>query len=81
MKESFEEMDLQKTGEVRRDQFLSVLRRFGLKLETNLLDAFLERCNVKLAKNSTLVPYTLFLEKFQNRSDQGLAYRMIINGY
>jgi hypothetical protein len=29
--------------------------------------------------NTWLVSYTDFLEKFQNRSDQGLAYRMIAN--
>ena len=30
---------------------------------------------------SNLVPYIDFLERFQNRSDQGLAYRIISNGY
>ncbi len=66
--------------QVRRDQFLNVLRQHGFKLETNLLDAFMERCDMHTAKNSSLISYTEFLEKFQNRSDQGLAYRLIAGG-
>ena len=81
MKTSFEELDLHKTGQVRRDQFLNVLRQHGFKLENNLLDAFLERCDLHIPKNSTLISYVDFLEKFQNRSDQGLAYRVITGGY
>ena len=65
---------------MRRDQFLNVLRQHGFKLETNLLDAFMERCDMHTAKNSSLISYTEFLEKFQNRSDQGLAYRLIAGG-
>jgi hypothetical protein len=65
---------------VRRDQFLNVLRQHGLQLEEHLLDSFLDRCNIKLGRNSILITYTDFLEKFQNRSDQGLAYKVITNG-
>ena len=65
---------------MRRDQFLNVLRQHGFKLETNYLDAFMERCDMHVAKNSSLISYTEFLEKFQNRSDQGLAYRLIAGG-
>ena len=67
LKSSFEEIDRQRTGQVRRDQFLQILRQHGLVLEQNLLDAFLDRCNVKTASNSNLIPYIEFLEKFQNR--------------
>ena len=65
---------------VRRDQFLNVLRQHGFKLENNYLDAFMERCDMHAAKNSSLISYVEFLEKFQNRSDQGLAYRLIAGG-
>ena len=33
-----------------------------------------------ITKNSSLISYVEFLEKFQNRSDQGLAYRLIAGG-
>ncbi len=83
IKASFEEIDKQKTGQVRREQFLNVLNQHNFKLESNLLDAFLERCDIKVPgsqyNNTTLISYTDFLEKFQNRSDKGLAYRMITN--
>lgn len=99
IKTSFEDVDLQKTGQViskiflsteflntnfqikvRRDQFLNILRQNGFKLDSNLLDAFLERCEISVPKNSSLIPYQEFLEKFQNRSDRGLAYRFIAEG-
>lgn len=80
IKQSFEEIDLQKTGEVRRDQFVSVLKQHGFHIENNLLDEFLERCGIKFSKNSILVSYADFLEKFQIRSDQGIAYRFITSG-
>lgn len=84
IKASFEEIDRQRTGQVRRDQFLNVLNQHNFKLESNLLDAFLERCDIKVPgsqyNNTLLVSYTDFLERFQNRSDQGLAYRMIAHG-
>ena len=83
IKASFEELDKQKTGQVRREQFLNVLNQHNFKLEHNLLDAFLERCDINVPgsqyNNTTLISYTDFLEKFQNRSDKGLAYRMITN--
>jgi len=37
LKSSFEEIDRQRTGQVRRDQFLQILRQHGLVLEQNLL--------------------------------------------
>ncbi|CAF0760256.1 unnamed protein product [Brachionus calyciflorus] len=80
IKQSFEELDLQKTGEVRRDQFLNVLRQHGFPIENNLLDEFLERCGIRIPKNSVLISYVDFLEKFQNRSDRGIAYRFITSG-
>ncbi len=61
---------------VKKDQFLNILRKFGLRLELNLLDAFLERCEID-SKSSEQVVYTKFLEKFQNRSEQGLTYKVI----
>jgi hypothetical protein len=64
---------------VKKEQFVTILRKFGLKLEIHLLDAFLERCDID-AKGSSLVPYTKFLEKFQNRSEEGLTYK-VITGY
>jgi hypothetical protein len=66
---------------VRRDQFLKVLRQHNLSLEDTLLDAFLERCGLKVPIHSNLISYKDFLERFQNRSDNGIAYRFIINGY
>ena len=81
MKASFDEIDLQHTGQVRRDQFLNVLRQHGLSFESNLLDSFLERCGVRVAKNSSLISYTAFLAKFQNRGENGLAYRAITDEY
>ena len=59
---------------------MNVLRQHGFKLESNFLDAFIERCDMHVAKNSSLISYVEFLEKFQNRSDQGLAYRLIAGG-
>ncbi len=61
---------------IKREQFLSILKKFGLKLETSLLDAFLQRCDINVQLND-LIPYTKFLEKFQNRSEQGLTYKVI----
>lgn len=66
---------------VRRDQFLKVLRQHNLSLEDTLLDAFLDRCGLKIPNHSTLISYKDFLEKFQSRSDSGIAYRFIRNGY
>lgn len=77
MKKAFEEMDPTHTGQVRRDQFISVLKQQGLHLDGYLLDSFLQRCEIRTGKNSNLVPYTDFLSKFQSRSDQGLMYRFI----
>jgi len=76
LKASFDEIDISRTGSVRKEQFLNVLRKHGLKLESHYLEAFLERCDID-CKSTSLVPYTKFLEKFQNRSEQGLTYKVI----
>lgn len=75
LRASFIDLDTLETGFVKKDQFINILRRFGLKLETNLLDAFLQRCDIPVENNQ--VSYIRFLEKFQNRSEQGLTYKVI----
>jgi Ca2+-binding EF-hand superfamily protein len=77
MKKSFEELDRQRTGKVRKDQFSDVLKVHGLRIEMHLMDAFLERCGVKPKKDESLISYREFLSKFQNRSENGAAFAMI----
>lgn len=46
-----------------------------------MLDAFLDRCGLKVPNHSNLVSYKDFLMKFQSRSDNGIAYHFIREGY
>jgi hypothetical protein len=56
--------------QVTREAFLEILEKFGLKLEASLLDAFLLRIGLQNKdSHASLIPYKLFLEKFQNRNE------------
>ena len=45
------------------------MKRFGLTLETNLLDFFLKRLNVDLTLTSGSIPYRDVVNAFKQRSD------------
>lgn len=57
------------------DDFLEVLREFGLSLEKPLLWAFLSRCSVKAMGKG--VPYREFLHRFQDRSEAGMVHNVL----
>ncbi|XP_048248284.1 EF-hand calcium-binding domain-containing protein 6-like isoform X1 [Haliotis rufescens] len=75
MKESFEELDTNSTGVVSFDNFLDVLRQFGLSLEKPLLGSFLARCSVQVVGSG--VPYREFLHRFQDRSENGMTHNIL----
>lgn len=77
MKCSFEEYDKDCTGLVCHDHFLSVLNKCGLSLEKSHLAEFLARCNVQPTNKD--VPYREFLHRFQDRSEGGMAHKILTN--
>ena len=61
--------------QVNFDDFVEVLGRFGLKLEKNLLGAFLSRCSIRAMGKG--VPYREFLHRFQDRSESGMVHQIL----
>ena len=55
--------------QISRDRFLGELKRFGLKLESHLLDFFLKRLNVDLSLTNGMVPYREVINAFKEQSD------------
>lgn len=52
-----------------RDRFLHELKRFGFKLEPNLLEFFLKRLNVDLSLTNDGIPYLEVINAFKQKSD------------
>ncbi|XP_032219247.2 EF-hand calcium-binding domain-containing protein 6 [Nematostella vectensis] len=79
MKHAFMELDLDRTGRVRKDDFRKVLAEFDLKLSTDKqVEDFLARCGVTLTSDD-LVPYKEFLRRFQDRSQDGMPHKILAN--
>ncbi|KAL5018758.1 hypothetical protein ScPMuIL_004480 [Solemya velum] len=75
MRYAFEDKDPESKGVVSFDEFLDVMCQYGLKLEKNLLAAFLARCSVKARRDG--VPYREFLHRFQDRSEIGMTHNIL----
>ncbi|XP_064594452.1 EF-hand calcium-binding domain-containing protein 6-like isoform X2 [Liolophura sinensis] len=75
MKTAFEELDVDKAGVVNHDGFLDVLANNGLKMEKNMLPAFLSRCAVEIRREG--VPYREFLHRFQDRGEEGMTHKIM----
>lgn len=75
MREAFEDKDPERKGVVSFDEFIEVLGQFGLKLEKNLLGAFLSRCSIKAMGKG--VPYREFLHRFQDRGESGMTHNVM----
>ncbi|KAI1887577.1 hypothetical protein AGOR_G00191740 [Albula goreensis] len=77
MKAEFEKLDPNKTSKVQLDDFLQVLRVFGLSLKKDHVGLFLARCGLKVKK--TVIDYGEFLRRFQDRSTEGVTHRILNN--
>ncbi|XP_007891051.2 EF-hand calcium-binding domain-containing protein 6 [Callorhinchus milii] len=77
MKEEFEKYDLEQTGKVMPQDFLSVLEKFDLHLKSEHFNLFLARCNLQNSKCG--IEYTNFLKIFQDRSENGMPHKIISN--
>ncbi|CAF3658026.1 unnamed protein product [Rotaria sp. Silwood1] len=69
LEKSLERLDTKQMGTLHRDRFLEELKRFGLKLEPNLLEFFLKRLNVDLSLTNDGIPYRDVINAFKQRSD------------
>ncbi|CAF2140370.1 unnamed protein product [Rotaria magnacalcarata] len=69
LERSLERLDTKQMGTLPRDRFLEELKRFGLKLETNLLEFFLKRLNVDLSLTNDGIPYHDVINAFKQKSD------------
>ncbi|XP_028399843.1 EF-hand calcium-binding domain-containing protein 6-like [Dendronephthya gigantea] len=77
MKHAFQEIDLDRMGRVSIDDFRKVLREFGLTLSSGKqVEDFLARCGVEFDDK---VPYKEFLRRFQDRSEKGVAHKILAN--
>lgn len=78
MKHAFMELDLDRIGKVSRDEFRRVMEDFGLRLSTDKqLDDFLARCGIEGSNGK--ISYKEFLRRFQDRSEQGMAHKILAN--
>ena len=67
--------DTDETGRINRKEFRHVLGTYGLHLrDDHALNTLLSRCGVL---EPGPVAYTKLLERFQDRSDQGMTYEML----
>ncbi|CAF4595974.1 unnamed protein product [Rotaria sp. Silwood2] len=69
LERSLERLDTKQMGTLPRDRFLDELKRFGLKLESNLLDFFLKRLDIDLSLTNDGIPYHDVINAFKQRSD------------
>ena len=77
MKHAFQEIDLDRTGRVTKNEFRKVLKEFDLKLSSDKqVEDFLARCGVEFEGK---VPYKEFLRRFQDRSEKGIAHKILAN--
>lgn len=78
MKHAFMELDLDRIGQVSRDEFRRVMEDFGLRLASDKqLDDFLARCGVEPSNDK--ISYKEFLRRFQDRSEQGMPHKILAN--
>ncbi|CAL1548413.1 unnamed protein product [Lymnaea stagnalis] len=75
MREAFEDKDPERKGFVSFDDFIEILGEFGLKMEKNLLSAFLSRCSITALPKG--VPYREFLHRFQDRGENGITQTIL----
>ncbi|XP_073498707.1 EF-hand calcium-binding domain-containing protein 6-like isoform X2 [Phyllobates terribilis] len=75
MKEEFERRDPQRIGKVEKDDFLTVLEKFDLKLKDEHFNLFLARCG--LENSLTGISYMDLLRNFQDRSEKGITHKIL----
>lgn len=75
MKEEFERHDPHKIGKVEKDDFMSVLEQFDLKLKDEHFNLFLARCG--LDNSLTGISYMDLLRNFQDRSEKGIIHKIL----
>ncbi|XP_063776809.1 EF-hand calcium-binding domain-containing protein 6-like isoform X3 [Pseudophryne corroboree] len=75
MKEEFEKHDPQRIGKVEKDDFLSVLEKFDLKLKDEHFNLFLARCG--LDNSLSGISYMDLLRNFQDRSEKGITHKIL----
>ncbi|XP_075705752.1 EF-hand calcium-binding domain-containing protein 6-like [Rhinoderma darwinii] len=75
MKEEFERHDPQRIGKVEKDDLLSVLEKFNLKLKDEHFNLFLARCG--LENSLTGISYMDLLRNFQDRSEKGITHKIL----
>ncbi|XP_075053076.1 EF-hand calcium-binding domain-containing protein 6-like [Mixophyes fleayi] len=77
MKEEFEKHDSQRIGKVEKEDFLSVLEKFDLKLKDEHFNLFLARCG--LENSLTGISYMDLLRNYQDRSEKGITHKILSN--
>ncbi|XP_068124872.1 EF-hand calcium-binding domain-containing protein 6-like [Hyperolius riggenbachi] len=77
MKEEFEKCDLQRIGKVEKEDFLTVLEKFDLKLKDEHFNLFLARCGLENSLSG--ISYMDFLRNFQDRSEKGITHKILSN--
>ncbi|XP_076819252.1 EF-hand calcium-binding domain-containing protein 6-like isoform X2 [Clavelina lepadiformis] len=77
MRREFKKGDNKNTGKVSREVFRRVLAQFDLYLrEDSSLNMFLARCGLSDRGD---ISYVNFLNKFQDRSEEGMAHNILSN--
>ncbi|UJR11717.1 hypothetical protein I4U23_015898 [Adineta vaga] len=69
LEHALERLDTKQTGSLPRERFLEQLKRFGLNMETPLLEYFLKRLNVDLALTNDGIPYQEVINTFKQKTD------------
>ncbi|CAF1497870.1 unnamed protein product [Adineta steineri] len=69
LERALESLDPKQSGTLPRERFLEQLKRFGLNLETPLLEFFLKRLNVDLALTNDGIPYQEVINAFKQSTD------------
>uniref|UniRef100_A0AAZ3R2H3 EF-hand domain-containing protein n=2 Tax=Oncorhynchus tshawytscha TaxID=74940 RepID=A0AAZ3R2H3_ONCTS len=78
MKSQFDQLDPDQTYKVGLEEFLQVLKTFGLNLKREHVGLFLARCGLGLNKTG-VIHYPEFLRMFQDRSEEGVTHRILSN--
>ncbi|KAM9528260.1 EF-hand calcium-binding domain-containing protein 6 isoform 4-T4 [Salvelinus alpinus] len=78
MKSQFDQLDPDQTCKVGLEEFLQVLKIFGLNLKREHVGLFLARCGLGLNKTG-VIHYPEFLRMFQDRSEEGVTHKILSN--
>ncbi|KAL1023463.1 hypothetical protein UPYG_G00041140 [Umbra pygmaea] len=78
MKAQFDQLDPDNNGKVDLEDFVQVLKTFGLNLKREHVGLFLARCGLGLNKMG-MINYPAFLCMFQDRSEEGVIHRILSN--